>query len=134
MHVSTIGIVHIKNTFFHLDHSVAWSIYYSCRPIKNVCDQVSRHVRNIQRHFLAGSGRQVKFMMRIYFFITQRACACNTAQRRCPIPGQMFKECVDCSHNPATCKGHILGNSCTLECSRDEMTTFSYVYVHVNHK
>ena len=28
----------------------------------------------------------------------------------------MFKECVDCPHNPATCKGHILGNTCTLQC------------------
>ena len=42
--------------------------------------------------------------------------ACNTAHVRCPIPGQVFKECVDCPHNPATCKGHILGNACTLQC------------------
>ena len=32
------------------------------------------------------------------------------------IPGQVFKECVDCPHNPATCNGHIFGNICTLEC------------------
>ena len=71
------------------------------------------HVRNRQRHFLASSGRQVKFIMYTYKH-NMYNYACNTAQHRCLIPGQVFKNCVDCPRNPATCKGRV--SECTLDC------------------
>ena len=72
------------------------------------------HVRNRQRHFLAGKLReQVKFIMYTYKH-NMYNYACNTAQHRCLIPGQVFKNCVDCPRNPATCKGRV--SECTMDC------------------